>query len=77
AVEAHKRDTTKNMGSWNHVAQDFKGTLVTDIQKKDKNEAKIDKTEHENGKSVEKSKSRSKSKAKSQSQKVKTNPKKS
>ncbi|GKD63418.1 hypothetical protein Tco_1305526 [Tanacetum coccineum] len=21
-----KRDTTKNMGSWNHVAQDFKGT---------------------------------------------------
>ncbi|GKF39586.1 hypothetical protein Tco_0119647, partial [Tanacetum coccineum] len=26
AVEAHKRDTTKNMGSWNHVAQDFKGT---------------------------------------------------
>ncbi|GJY91243.1 hypothetical protein Tco_0506439 [Tanacetum coccineum] len=24
--QAHKMDTTKNMGSWNHVAQDFKGT---------------------------------------------------
>ncbi|GJX48608.1 hypothetical protein Tco_0273798 [Tanacetum coccineum] len=49
----------------------YRGMIGTDILEKDKIEAKIDKTEHENGKSVkEKSRSTPKSQPKSQPQEV-------